>query len=111
RLPRRDPHSRYAAILAWFSGPYETESRSCMAKPKTAYVCQNCGSTASKWAGQCADCGAWNTLVESTLAPARGGGRPAAVSAGTVRRLHEVDAESAPRVASGMPEMDRVLGG
>lgn len=82
-----------------------------MAKPKTAYVCQNCGSTASKWAGQCADCGAWNTLVESTLAPARGGGRPAAVSAGTVRRLHEVDAESAPRVASGMPEMDRVLGG
>lgn len=86
-----------------------------MARPKTAYVCQNCGSTASKWAGQCPDCGAWNTLVESIVAaaPARLAGRSAgAIGAGTaLRRLNEVDAESAPRLASGLAEMDRVLGG
>ncbi len=82
-----------------------------MAKTKTAYVCQNCGAAASKWAGQCADCGAWNTLVESTLSGPRGGGRPAAANVGSVRRLNEVDAESAPRVPSGLDEMDRVLGG
>jgi DNA repair protein RadA/Sms len=83
-----------------------------MARHKTAYVCQNCGAAASKWAGQCPDCGAWNTLVESTVAattPARGGARSAGAS--TPRRLHEVDAESAPRLPSGLAEMDRVLGG
>lgn len=84
-----------------------------MAKTKTAYVCQNCGASASKWAGQCADCGAWNTLVESTVAATRGGsgGSRGLAPAGAVRRLHEVDAESAPRVPSGLAEMDRVLGG
>ena len=82
-----------------------------MAKTRTAYVCQNCGASASKWAGQCADCGAWNTLVESTVSAARPGGRSGAGAATAVRRLHEVDAESAPRVTSGLEEMDRVLGG
>ncbi|MGH8516546.1 MAG: DNA repair protein RadA [Panacagrimonas sp.] len=85
-----------------------------MARSKTAYVCQNCGSAASKWAGQCPDCGAWNTLVESLVAatPARGSGRPSTgAGAATPRRLHEIDADSAPRLASGLSEMDRVLGG
>ncbi|MCC2655886.1 MAG: radA [Panacagrimonas sp.] len=85
-----------------------------MARHKTAYVCQNCGAAASKWAGQCPDCGAWNTLVESIVAatPTRAAGRSAAAVGGSaVRRLHEVDAESAPRLASGLSEMDRVLGG
>ncbi|MFX8114424.1 hypothetical protein ABTL09_19570, partial [Acinetobacter baumannii] len=35
-----------------------------MAKLQKRYVCQQCGSVSSKWAGQCADCGDWNTLVE-----------------------------------------------
>ena len=35
-----------------------------MAKPKKKYVCQNCGSIAHRWEGQCGDCGEWNTLVE-----------------------------------------------
>jgi len=82
-----------------------------MAKTRTAYVCQNCGASASKWAGQCADCGSWNTLVESTVAATRPGARAGVANAGAVRRLHEVDAESAPRLTSGLEEMDRVLGG
>ena len=37
-----------------------------MAKPKTRYTCQSCGSVASRWQGQCADCGEWNTLVQES---------------------------------------------
>ncbi|HMQ13835.1 MAG TPA: hypothetical protein PKD21_10330, partial [Candidatus Competibacter phosphatis] len=34
-------------------------------KGRTVYVCAECGAQASKWAGQCGDCGAWNTLQEA----------------------------------------------
>ena len=34
-----------------------------MARASVSYVCQQCGSAFSKWAGKCDDCGAWNTLV------------------------------------------------
>ena len=55
-----------------------------MAKPKKRYVCQLCGSVSPRWAGQCADCGEWNSLVEdadgvvtpfSARHNLRGGGR------------------------------------
>ena len=35
---------------------------------KTVYVCSNCGAQSPKWAGQCGDCGAWNTLQEALAA-------------------------------------------
>ncbi|HUW12085.1 MAG TPA: DNA repair protein RadA, partial [Anaerolineae bacterium] len=38
-----------------------------MAKPTTRYVCQQCGSTQSKWMGRCPDCDEWNTLAETTV--------------------------------------------
>ena len=38
-----------------------------MAKPKTRYHCTECGAHSPKWAGQCGDCGAWNTLTEQTV--------------------------------------------
>ncbi|MGH2417947.1 MAG: DNA repair protein RadA, partial [Candidatus Limnocylindria bacterium] len=44
-----------------------------MPAAKTVYLCQQCGASSPKWAGQCAACGAWNTLVETVAAP-----RPAA---------------------------------
>src|SRR6476660_8416864 len=80
-----------------------------MAKAKTQFVCQNCCASAAKWAGQCADCGEWNSMVESAARAL-----PRASSPGlraVVRRLAEVQSEDAPRVATGLPEMDRVLGG
>ena len=80
-----------------------------MAKAKTQFVCQNCGAASPKWAGQCADCGEWNSLVEAAVQkPLRG---TAAGLRAVVRRLSEVQSEDAPRVSSGLPEMDRVLGG
>ena len=38
-----------------------------MAKAKRMYGCTECGSTFPKWAGQCSECGAWNTLVETVI--------------------------------------------
>ncbi len=90
-----------------------------MAKSKTAYVCNDCGSDYAKWQGQCADCGAWNTLSEVRLGPARGGrAQPPGDSrggfAGTLadaRVMAEIDLEELPRFSSGTGEFDRVLGG
>jgi DNA repair protein RadA/Sms len=81
-----------------------------MAKSKLLYVCQNCGASASKWAGQCGDCGEWNTLIESA-APSPRAGPAARRGDSQVLRLNEVQAEDARRVSTGMAEMDRVLGG
>jgi DNA repair protein RadA/Sms len=85
-----------------------------MAKLQKRYVCQACGSAASKWQGQCDDCAEWNTLVEESgvaVTPfalkhdLRSGGRPVA--------LVGLDAEVAlpPRAATGIAELDRALGG
>lgn len=81
-----------------------------MAKARTQFVCQSCGAASPKWSGQCPDCGAWNTLVE-TLAPG-GRSRPAPLAASApVQRLDQVSLSESPRTPSGLPEMDRVLGG
>lgn len=89
-----------------------------MAKKKTAYVCNDCGTDHSKWQGQCTGCGAWNTLQEFVVASTKTQAREAAVggyagNAGIqgVQRLAEVDLNEVPRFSSGMLEFDRVLGG
>ncbi len=91
-----------------------------MAKQKTAYVCNDCGSDYSKWQGQCTDCGAWNTLSEVKLGPARsgsgraGGGAARVGFAGALseaRVLKDIDLQDLPRFSSGAEEFDRVLGG
>jgi DNA repair protein RadA/Sms len=88
-----------------------------LAKQKIQYTCTECGAVSSKWAGQCGDCGAWNTLVETIAAPAaprsgRFAGYSGDAGANRVQRLAEVEAGSdAPRVATGLAELDHVLGG
>jgi len=82
----------------------------------TAYVCQSCGHEALRWAGQCAGCGDWNTLVEApkaqTTKPAAGGrlGRPSG-SASKPVALRDVSAPATERHLTGIDELDRVLGG
>lgn len=80
-----------------------------MAKIKTQYVCQSCGTASSKWAGQCADCGAWNTLVETVAVSTKQ--RPSSLTAEQIQRLDQISIADEPRTASGLSEMDRVLGG
>jgi DNA repair protein RadA/Sms len=92
-----------------------------MAKQKTAFVCNDCGSDYSKWQGQCNDCGAWNTLAEIKLGKATGSGRAGAgVTASRAgfagalqgaKVLEEISVDDVPRFSSGAEEFDRVLGG
>ncbi|HEX4910510.1 MAG TPA: DNA repair protein RadA [Permianibacter sp.] len=85
-----------------------------MAKAKTVYACAACGAISSKWAGQCSDCGAWNTLSEQVevATPARSG-RFAGYSgsASQVTRLTAVAPGQIERWPTGAGELDRVLGG
>ncbi len=81
-----------------------------MAQVKRSYVCEGCGAQQSKWQGQCPDCGAWNTLTEAREAPERA---RRAHFAGNVEltRLDRVTIDELERTASGVGELDRVLGG
>ena len=87
-----------------------------MSKLKTSYVCQSCGSRYPKWAGQCTDCGEWNSLIEEKAEPSvshrakpKAGGY--AGQAASVTRLNQVSVSRETRMTTGISEFDRVLGG
>jgi len=87
-----------------------------MTRTRTVFVCQACGFESSKWLGRCPDCGEWNGFVEERqeVAPAPGKGRQATLGLETGARpkpYDAVDGGDAPRLASGIDEFDRVLGG
>ena len=86
-----------------------------MAKQKTAFVCNECGSDYSKWQGQCSDCSSWNSLQEIRLGGAgKGGAAKVKGYAGVAAQLldlSEVDITQVPRFSTGIGELDRVLGG
>ncbi|ULJ61870.1 DNA repair protein RadA [Wielerella bovis] len=85
-----------------------------MAKaPKTLYQCTECGGTSPKWVGKCPHCGEWNTLQENIAAPEPKNARFQSWAAETtqVQALSQVTAMEVPREATGMGELDRVLGG
>jgi DNA repair protein RadA/Sms len=85
-------------------------------KQKTIYACQECGAQSSKWLGRCADCGAWNSLVEERPVPE-------AVTAAAAEKRYSLAVTSGPqlyadinvvnaqRLTTGIDEFDRVLGG
>jgi DNA repair protein RadA/Sms len=81
-----------------------------VAKAKTVYSCTECGGQTLKWQGQCPHCGGWNTLVE-TLAERKPARYEGLAQASAVRPLAEVEAQEEPRRATGIGELDRVLGG
>ena len=85
-----------------------------MAKPKKRYVCQACGSVASRWQGQCSDCAEWNTLVEDASAVVTPfSARHNLRSGGQAITLVGLDADVPlpPRLSTGIAEFDRALGG
>ena len=80
-------------------------------KSRKQFQCQQCGALFNKWAGQCTDCNEWNSIIETLLTsgPERRGrmtNTPARVHA-----LSQVVRDEKPRLASGLAELDRVLGG
>lgn len=88
-----------------------------MAKRKTAFVCNECGSEHPRWQGQCNDCREWNTLSEIVIenSPTKGvltgRGGYSGIIAAKVEVLNEIDLAALPRFSSGFKELDRVLGG
>ena len=81
-----------------------------MAKLKTAYYCQNCGTQFPQWHGQCKNCGAWNTLVEEIVE------KSAPKNALDKKKNHiiniiEVETSEEPRIRTISEELNRVLGG
>ena len=86
-----------------------------MARSKSAFVCTECGAQTVRWQGQCPQCQAWNTLVETVLEPAApaAGSRFAALAGETSRLqpLSGLEPREEPRQPTGLDEFDRVLGG
>ena len=82
-----------------------------MAKAKTLYACTECGGQAPKWQGQCPHCSAWNTLVETLATPAPARFESVAGTRSSVTPLASVKARASSRIATGLEEFDRVLGG
>lgn len=83
-----------------------------MVKVKRRFVCQACGSLASRWQGQCDDCGEWNTLVEEA-APTTFSAKHDLQEGGRAITLIGLDSDIAlpQRLGTGLAEFDRALGG
>ncbi len=77
------------------------------------YVCQACGAAEKKWAGQCPHCAAWNTFVEEQASRPPGALSTVARLKGQGLTFEDLasQAESPPRLATGIGEFDRVCGG
>ena len=85
-----------------------------MAKTRTLYTCSACGAESPQWAGQCGDCGGWNTLSEVVVMTKALSSRFSSYSgdaAVPVQRLSAVKTDRQLRTSVGMQELDRVLGG
>lgn len=87
-----------------------------MSKVKTVYRCEQCGTDHLKWAGQCSECGEWNSLTEVKLEPTTAhrarpkiGGYAGQVA--NITTLNKVSVSHETRLPTGISEFDRVLGG
>ncbi|RMF44779.1 MAG: DNA repair protein RadA [Anaerolineae bacterium] len=83
-----------------------------MAKPKTRYVCQECGRVSVRPMGRCPGCGNWNSMVEETIAPESAARKtPSVTPTSTPRRLHDISGDAEERLPLPIEEFSRVLGG
>jgi len=78
-----------------------------MAKPAVQFACTECGYSAGRWFGKCPGCNSFGTLVEEVVGKVVGARTPPK----PLLRLVDVEAEEAKRISTGVPELDRVLGG
>src|SRR4051794_23264805 len=90
-----------------------------MAKSRTQFLCNQCGSVHPKWMGKCPDCGTWDSLEEykAPAADARAAARLDPAQTGDLTRgaealtLDQIDEAESPRRPTGIGEFDRILGG
>ncbi|HHY14511.1 MAG TPA: DNA repair protein RadA, partial [Firmicutes bacterium] len=81
-----------------------------MAKKNVVFVCQSCGAESARWMGKCPRCGEWNSIVEEAVQPVKKSGRTW-VSRSKPVPITEVENSAETKFSSGIPELDRVLGG
>ena len=88
-----------------------------MAKDKSIFTCSDCGGTTPRWLGKCPACGAWNTLIESTV-DSSGSSKnrytsqfQALAKTSELTKLGDIEATDIDRTATGLEELDRALGG
>ncbi len=86
-----------------------------MAKVKTSFFCQNCGSQYSKWQGQCTSCKEWNTIVEEVIQKEdKTSWKSSSSSIQTVSKsqlISDISSQSEIRINTCNKELNRVLGG
>src|SRR5256712_5223891 len=95
----RSAQVKFGPILGWMPP-----------RPKSAFICQQCGFQSPKWVGRCPSCDGWSTLVEErVVAPPKGRGLARAPREPIA--LGDVPADAEERMVTGIGEFDRVLGG
>jgi DNA repair protein RadA/Sms len=82
-----------------------------MSKKRVQYVCESCGATALRWAGQCKECGEWNTLVETITETRSPVASPGWMAVSQPLPLPEIQADQFQRLPVANGELSRVLGG
>ena len=89
-----------------------------MPKPRTNFICNNCGSIQAKWFGKCPECGTWDSLESVTESTTPDKHRTAARTAtgdlakgAEALKLSEIDESAIERIPTGIGEFDRILGG
>ena len=82
-------------------------------KTKTVFFCTECGNETAKWAGRCPSCGAWNTIVEQAAPKetVKGKRYTEMMPRAKARQIDDLEIAEELRFATGMRELDRVLGG
>lgn len=80
-------------------------------KIKTAYICSECGAECAKWMGQCASCGAWNTIEEMLVSASCKDVGFKNVNKSNATPLSKIDSKKETRFVTQISELDRVLGG
>ena len=85
-----------------------------MAKTKTTFFCQNCGTQHSKWTGKCATCNEWNTIVEEVLQKEEKRNWKQSTTKKRVSKalkINEITSNKEDRISTNNKELNRVLGG
>jgi len=85
-----------------------------MSKSKTVWVCQNCGAESPKWIGRCPSCREWNTYHEEIISPPSSRNEISVITGEKKKKpelLDKIEPAHNERIKTGMPELDRLLGG
>lgn len=86
-----------------------------MAKLKTKFICQNCGSSYPKWMGKCENCGSWNTLIEEIEESIGKNAIAKSIGKGKILQTQNLDeiisSKKQDRISTGITDLDNVLGG